>query len=261
MKITLFTSNNIRHISLINMLSSVCNELFVVQESKTIFPGIMKGSYEASEIIENYFKNVSIAQSRLFKDTHINCSKVNILPIQLGDLNHINISKLKDFLKSDIYIVFGSSFIKGELIEFLVKNKAINIHMGVSPYYRGTDCNFWALFDNNPVLVGATIHLLTNGLDSGPILYHALSDFNKDPYLYTMSTVKSAFVSLVQRIGDESIFRLNPIQQDTNKGLRYSKSSDFNNKIVQEFFKMKIDLNLTNRNQNLFKDPYILKNI
>ena len=127
--------------------------------------------------------------------------------------------------------------------------------------YKRQDCNFWALFDNNPVLVGATIHLLTNGLDSGPILYHALSDFNKDPYLYTMSTVKSAFESLVQRIGDESIFRLSSIQQDTNKRLRYSKSADFNNKIVQEFLKMKIDLNLTNRNQNLFKDPYILKNI
>ncbi len=53
---------------------------------------------------------------------------------------------LSDFLKSDVYVVFGSSYIRGELVDFLVKHKAINIHAGVSPYYRGTDCNFWALF-------------------------------------------------------------------------------------------------------------------
>ena len=45
---------------------------------------------------------------------------------------------LSDFLKSDVYVVFGSSYIKGELVDFLVKQKAINIHAGVSPYYRGT---------------------------------------------------------------------------------------------------------------------------
>ena len=49
---------------------------------------------------------------------------------------------LSDFLKSDIYIVLGSSYIKGELIEFLLKKKALNIHAGVVPYYRGNDCNF-----------------------------------------------------------------------------------------------------------------------
>ena len=47
--------------------------------------------------------------------------------------------------------------------------------MGISPYYRGTDCNFWALYDNNSHLVGSTIHYLSKGIDSGPILYHAIS--------------------------------------------------------------------------------------
>ena len=68
--------------------------------------------------------------------------------------------------------------------------------MGVSPYYRGADCNFWALYDNNPHYVGATIHLLSKGLDSGPILYHALSNRKENVFEYSMSTVVSAFHSL-----------------------------------------------------------------
>ena len=106
------------------------------------------------------------------------------MPLGIGDLNFCTMDKLKEFLKSDLYIVFGSSYIKNDLAKFLVRKKAINIHMGISPFYRGTDCNFWALFDNNPHLVGATIHRLSLGLDSGPILYHALSTPKKNLFLY-----------------------------------------------------------------------------
>ena len=98
-----------------------------------------------------------------------------IISIPFGNLNKYSINSLSNFLNSDVYIIFGSSFIKGELIDFLIERKAINIHAGVSPYYRGTACNFWALYDDNPHLVGATIHLISKGLDSGPILYHAIS--------------------------------------------------------------------------------------
>ena len=39
MKVTLFTSNNYRHNYLINLLSNFCDELWVVQECKTLFTG------------------------------------------------------------------------------------------------------------------------------------------------------------------------------------------------------------------------------
>ena len=155
MKITLFTSNNNRHNYLINLLSKISDELFVVQECGTIFPGIIPGHYPTSTIIQEYFEKVNDAQFKLFGNSYVNNLKKNIkiLPMLSGDLNKCSLKFLSDFLKSDIYIVFGSSYIKGELVDFLVKQKAINIHMGVSPYYRGCDCKFWALYDNNPHLV------------------------------------------------------------------------------------------------------------
>ena len=55
MKITLFTSNDKRHNFFINMLSEVSEELFVVQECKTIFPGIIPGSYPVTETMKKYF--------------------------------------------------------------------------------------------------------------------------------------------------------------------------------------------------------------
>ena len=255
----MLTSNYIRHINLINMLSNVCDQLFVIQESKTIFPGFIKSNYTPSSIKTKYFENVMVAQNRIFKDTFIKSNKINILPIQFGDLNHISLDSLNDFLNSDLYIVFGSSFIKGDLVNFLVDKKAINIHMGISPYYRGTDCNFWALYDNNPTMVGATIHLLSKGLDSGPILYHALSNYNENPFYYTMSTVLSAFNSIIEKIKDESILKIKPKKQNKNNEIRYSRASDFSDDIIKKFNNMKIDLNINKRHLENFKDPHILK--
>ena len=262
MKITLFTSNKNRHNYLINLLSTISEELFVIQECNTIFPGVIPGNYPASPIMKKYFENVNNIQLKLFGNSYINNTNKNIkiLPIISGDLNKCPTNLLLDFLKSDVYVVFGSSYIKGELIDFLVKQKAINIHAGVSPYYRGTDCNFWALYDGNPHLVGTTIHLLSKGLDSGPMLYHAMSNVKTNPFEYTMSTIKSAFHSIAERIKDNSIFEIVPVIQDKSKEIRYSKKNDFNEEILTEYFKKEIDLNKNKFDNSLLKEPFFLKN-
>ena len=260
MKVTLFTSNNHRHNYLINLLSNFCDELWVVQECKTLFTGKNDEKYQNKNIIEEYFNKVLEAQDKIFKKEFVNKNNKNIktLPVLYGELNKFSLSFLEDFLKSDIYVVFGSSYIKGDLVDFLVKQRAISIHAGVSPYYRGTDCNFWALYDDNPHLVGSTIHLLSKGLDSGPMLYHAMSNLKINPFEYTMSTVKSAFHSIAERIKDGSILTIKPLVQDKSKEVRYSKKSEFNEEIVKKYFKKQINLNKKKFDNSLLKNPFFL---
>lgn len=261
MKITLLTSNNNRHNYLINLLSTVCEELYVIQECRSTFPGKTADIYPKSKIIQKYFENVNSAQNKFFKNEYVNKNSKNIktLPIIQGELNNISLSFLSDFLNSDIYVVFGSSYIKGELVNYLVEKKAINIHAGISPYYRGTDCNFWALFDNNPHLVGATIHMLSKGLDNGAMLYHAMSNIKSNPFEYTMSTIKAAFHSIAERIENKHIFEIVPVIQDKSKEIRYSKIVDFNEEVVSNYFEKDIFLNSPEFDESLLKDPYFLK--
>ena len=262
MKITLFTSNKNRHNYLINLLSKFCDELFVIQECGTIFPGEIPGQYSTSEVMREYFKHVNVAQKKIFGNSYLNNSNKNIkiLPMLNGDLNKCSMAFLSDFLKSDLYVVFGSSYIKGQLVDFLVKNKTINIHMGVSPYYRGTDCNFWALYDGNSHLVGATIHMLSKGLDDGPMLYHAMSNIKSNPFEYTMSTVKSAFHSIVERIKDKSILDIKPVKQDKSREIRYSKKIEFTEKVVKDYFSKDIRINFKEFDKSLLKEPFFLNN-
>ena len=78
MKITLFTSNKNRHNYLINLLAEVSDELYVIQECDTIFPGIISGNYQASPAMKKYFENVNNAQSQLFGNSYVNNKKKNI---------------------------------------------------------------------------------------------------------------------------------------------------------------------------------------
>ena len=73
MKITLFTSNKIRHNYLINLFSYFCDQLFVVQESE-----IISNQYAESETMKNYFEKVDNAQTKLFGNSHVNNSSKNI---------------------------------------------------------------------------------------------------------------------------------------------------------------------------------------
>jgi methionyl-tRNA formyltransferase len=262
MKVTLFTSNNHRHNYFINLLSATCDELWVVQECKNLSIEKKLNVPDNSETIKAYFCYVKEAENKIFKKEYLNKNLNNVkkLPILYGELNNLSLSYLNNFLKSDIYIVFGSSYIKGNLVDFLVSQKAINIHAGVSPYYRGSDCNFWALYDNNSHLVGSTIHFLSKGLDSGPILYHAMSHVKKNPFEYTMSTLKAAFHSITERIVDNYIFKINPLIQDRQKEIRYSKKIDFNTEIVKEYFKKEINLNIKQFDISLLKEPYFFNN-
>ena len=262
MKITLFTTDKKRANYFINFISKICTNLYVVQEHGFKIPGKSTEQSNYPNIIKKYFDNVYAAEKRIFGNPVLKKKekKIKILSIKLGELSNLPLNHFQDFWKSDYYIVFGSSYIKGELVDFLIKKKAINIHMGVSPYYRGTSCNFWALYDGNAHLVGSTVHMLSKGLDSGPILYHAMSNINikANPFEYTMSTVKSAFHSITKKIEEGSIFEIVPVLQNKNDEIRYSRKAEFGENTVKNYFSKKINLKNIKFKYSLLKDPFFL---
>ena len=146
MKITIFTSNHPRHLSLISELGKLSEKCFAIVESTSLFQGKSDDFYKKSPIMEEYFNQVRISETKYFGTPNFISNNSNILPINMGDLNKLSPNMLEEALDSDIFLVFGSSFIKGWLIDFLIKKQALNIHLGVSPYYRGNSCNFWACY-------------------------------------------------------------------------------------------------------------------
>ena len=75
------------------------------------------------------------------------------------------------------YIVsYGYRFILGQEVLKSVAWKAINMHISVLPYARGAHPVFWSILEGRPI--GATIHIISKGLDTGDILLQAILDLD-----------------------------------------------------------------------------------
>ena len=238
MKITIFTGNQPRHLSLIKGLSALADQTVAICEVNTVFPGKLADFHKQSAVMDQYFGYVLEAEKKAFGELSLLPSIDGLLAVKHNDLSMLSQDQLNGALDSDLYIVFGSSYIKGWLADFLIKKNAINIHMGLSPYYKGNACNFWALYDDKPNYVGATIHLLSEGLDSGDVLFHCVAKPKKGQsnFDFTMGAVEAAHQGLYQSINDKTIFTLEGIPQEKSAQIRYSKNSDFTDEAALKFF-------------------------
>lgn len=100
----------------------------------------------------------------------------NTVPIVWDELNKEAGIKLMKSLEPDILIVNRAPILSPELIE--IPKLAVNIHVGIPPFYRGNDTVFWPLYKKDYDNLGGCIHVVSNRLDGGDILaeaYPALS--------------------------------------------------------------------------------------
>lgn len=107
---------------------------------------------------------------RIFYDQPTEYLITNVDKLEVKDVNSVNV---EDFILSkspDLVIVNGTSIIKAPILE-LVSQRIINIHVGITPEYRGTHGGFWAMYNGEPEMVGVTVHLIDSGIDSGAILF------------------------------------------------------------------------------------------
>jgi methionyl-tRNA formyltransferase len=90
---------------------------------------------------------------------------------EVPHINHPDVVKLARELKPDLNCVFGTSLIRGELLQE-GRLGIINLHGGLSPEYRGADCTFWALYNGEPEKIGCTLHYIDAGIDTGRLIAH-----------------------------------------------------------------------------------------
>ena len=68
-------------------------------------------------------------------------------------------------------LVAHTKFIVGAKARMLAPVAVIGGHPGITPWYRGAYSSFWALLHGRADLVGFTVFLLDDGIDTGPVLF------------------------------------------------------------------------------------------
>lgn len=70
-------------------------------------------------------------------------------------------------LVPDILCVYGTLIASHATLS--IAPLALNLHTGMSPRYRGADCEFWPLHQGELDWIGATVHRCTSDVDGGAI--------------------------------------------------------------------------------------------
>lgn len=129
-------------------------------------------------------------------------------------------------LAPDLIVVLGTSIIKPPLIKVPAKGM-INLHMGITPEYRGSKGEFWALYNNEPDKVGVTVHYIDEGIDTGNIILQGTVEVTSLDNERTLrcKNIKKGAELLIQSIHQIGNGTTKIIQRENEKTAFYSTPS------------------------------------
>ena len=178
-RIALLTSNHRRHRWVAARLAEVAELICVVAESKSL-QNPDKSSVVAIEK-QGHFEARDRAEDRWFHDAPACYAQIseNVLELSWQEANSQDTFELLRNARLDRVFLFGSCIIREPVLSFF-QGRIVNMHLGLSPYYRGSATNYWPLADALPECVGVTVHHATATLDGGRILGQVRPDMKAD---------------------------------------------------------------------------------
>ena len=142
--------------------------------SQKISRTIKRGGY-AERIRRAIYNRTQAASPELLGDQLFGTDKPATMPggnkvQEVSGHNAADCEALLRELQPDVIVVYGTMLIK-ENIFSQAKICTLNMHTGLSPYYRGDSTLFWPVYYNDKDHLGVTVHQLVPEVDGGDIVY------------------------------------------------------------------------------------------
>jgi hypothetical protein len=176
-----------------NKIYEINSDVKVVIEKKSIFQGdlnakIRKVGYTG---IVNYIKK-RILPNKIENQINVRffgnswkSIRDDIQCMETEDINSLTVKKYLQQIKPDIILDHGTSILHENI--YSEAKIALNLHWGLSPYYRGTNCTDWALINWDPYNIGVTIHRLSNEIDGGNVLVQKRAILEPQDTVYSIN--------------------------------------------------------------------------
>jgi methionyl-tRNA formyltransferase len=226
LSIVLLTGDGLRHRYAAARLAATTHLAGVVRETK--MPAVVEppASREDREVLARHFAERDTAEQRLLGE-EIPFPDRPRLEIPSGTINAPEVCAWVQERRPDYVVLFGTGIVRAPLLERFA-GRLVNLHLGLSPYYRGSATNFWPLVQAEPECVGATIHLAVAAVDAGPILAQvrpAVEPADRAHELGTkaLMTALDVLPGVLERLATGA---LAPHVQDLSRG-RVFRRSDF----------------------------------
>jgi methionyl-tRNA formyltransferase len=133
-----------------------------------------QAAYKALDLLFLKKAATALAEQTLGEDAHFDERKFHGTSIwETDSINSPTCERLLSALKPDVVVVSGVSLLKERMLSILDGIPVINIHCGVTPRYRGAHGAFWAIVNKDWNNIGATVHFVDRGIDTGAVIGQA----------------------------------------------------------------------------------------
>lgn len=142
------------------------------------------------------------------------------IPLMLTNtINGTEVKQRLRKLKPDLLLVHGTALLRDNILQ--TASHTINLHWGLSPYYRGTNCTDWALLLWDIQNIGVTLHRLSQRIDGGDIIAQARAALTPEDDVYSINMqLTKRGTDLMLRVLDAFIAgrKVQFVQQDLSRG-------------------------------------------
>lgn len=236
MRVVLLTSDSLRHRYIAESVAENLDLALIVTEKKS--PGITGTSAygkKDAEFIAAHFKARAESEEEFFGNYDFP-KEVPFIKVPHGSINSEELFKIIGQAAPDLILLFGTSIIKDPLLG-RYNGKIINLHLGLSPYYKGSATNLYPYLFDEPECIGATIHLATEKVDEGGILYQFRPDMEETDNLHDIGNkvIQKAGKVFPEVVRDYFCGKIEPIPQKA-KG-RLCRNKDVTPYVLREIYK------------------------
>ena len=240
MRIGILTSVETRHFYLVGALRSAFDVVAVGCEETGYSPAATRDlglTPDEERIIADHFAERAELEQRYFgrPAMPVDTPACRVQRIAPGQLNTPATLALLQDAGVDTVVVYGTNLVRPPLLDAW-PGRMLNLHLGLSPYYRGTATNFYPLLNDEPEYVGATIHLIDAGIDSGAICRHARPVIvaGDRPHTIGCKAIQAGVQAMQQVLTDLDAGRLKPVPQWPVENARLCLRRDYHPRQVVE---------------------------
>lgn len=170
MRIMWIGGNHPRHLYYTNTVASVfplSGALIETRENLIPQPPERLAEMDRANFVR-HFQNRAKAETKYFGEQPLpDCER---LEIQGEELNTPKSVEFVRKINPDVVLIFGCGLIRDPLYATLPKD-SINLHLGLSPRYRGAATLFWPFYFMEPSYAGTTFHYIVAEPDAGDVIH------------------------------------------------------------------------------------------
>ena len=266
-KIILLTGNEIRHQFFRKFLNNNRKIQVIAAYCESTSGNINELIKKDSDhnLISAHLTSRNVTEKDFFESYVKEFDDKKSIHIKRGEINdELHVDNIIN-LNPDLLISYGCSIIKSKLLN--VFNKMfINIHLGLSPYYRGAGTNFWPFVNNELSLIGTTFMHIDEGIDTGEVIHQIRANIFPEDNIHTIGNrlILDSFKTCVKLILNLEYIHNSNSNDDKFVIKKLYKQKDFNEesiKIAKMGLNKKINDYLKNKSIIDKKYPLVKANI